>query len=412
MVAALGDKTPMGDAFEHAVLHYLGHDPVVGFKQAWLRMTGPTASTSGSKARPGHRHRRHRWRGQARRGPGEVPLGPRAQCHPDARWPRSSASAATSSTAGGSSPTPSGGQPTPRRPPPAAVTSPGSTAMPSSTATSTGRPPSMRSAARLARPWNAASPREPDQTAAIADTLEALKKHERVAAHHGLRDRQDARHPLDHRGPQGPPRPRPGADTAAAQAVPHAVARARHARLHRSRRLLRCGHDGPRRVDRPSRRARRAGHDRPRRHRHVPEGRGSPRRLRHVCQLGPHRRGPGRPPDAPRSTSSWPTRPTASRVSPAVATPRSATPVVLDGERIRARRRLFATATPTGVRQGDPHPVRGPRGCRVRLDGRCRALRRRGPPTLVPARGRARAARGLPALGRRRHRCRGRAARS
>jgi predicted helicase len=35
-IAAIGDKTPMGDAFEHAVLHYLEHDPVVGFKQAWL----------------------------------------------------------------------------------------------------------------------------------------------------------------------------------------------------------------------------------------------------------------------------------------------------------------------------------------------------------------------------------------
>jgi predicted helicase len=35
-IAALGEKTPMGDAFEHAVLHYLEHDPVVGFKQAWL----------------------------------------------------------------------------------------------------------------------------------------------------------------------------------------------------------------------------------------------------------------------------------------------------------------------------------------------------------------------------------------
>ena len=29
---AIGDKTPMGDAFEHAVLHYLEHDPVVGFE--------------------------------------------------------------------------------------------------------------------------------------------------------------------------------------------------------------------------------------------------------------------------------------------------------------------------------------------------------------------------------------------
>jgi predicted helicase len=35
-IAAISDKTPMGDAFEHAVLHYLEHDPVVGFKQAWL----------------------------------------------------------------------------------------------------------------------------------------------------------------------------------------------------------------------------------------------------------------------------------------------------------------------------------------------------------------------------------------
>ena len=35
-IAAKGDKAPMGSAFEHAVLHYLEYDPVVGFKQAWL----------------------------------------------------------------------------------------------------------------------------------------------------------------------------------------------------------------------------------------------------------------------------------------------------------------------------------------------------------------------------------------
>jgi predicted helicase len=35
-IATIGDKTPMGDAFEHAVLHYLEHDPAVGFKQVWL----------------------------------------------------------------------------------------------------------------------------------------------------------------------------------------------------------------------------------------------------------------------------------------------------------------------------------------------------------------------------------------
>ena len=36
-IAALGDNTTrMGDAFEHAALHYLLHDPTVGFTDVWL----------------------------------------------------------------------------------------------------------------------------------------------------------------------------------------------------------------------------------------------------------------------------------------------------------------------------------------------------------------------------------------
>ena len=35
-IAALGDKTPMGDAFEHVVTHFLERDRAVGFSDVWL----------------------------------------------------------------------------------------------------------------------------------------------------------------------------------------------------------------------------------------------------------------------------------------------------------------------------------------------------------------------------------------
>ena len=157
------------------------------------------------------------------------------------------------------------------------------------------------------------------------------------------------------------------------------------ARLHRPRRLLRCRHDGQGRVDRPSRRARRPRHHRPRRHRHLPQGRRTAVSSSARMPPRPASPRPRRTPRCPPSTSSSPTRPTGWRASPAGATRSERdTRVVLDGDAHPGQATAVRHGHATRLRAGQPRRAREPRGHRVRLDGRCRALRRRGPPALVP----------------------------
>jgi predicted helicase len=52
-IAALGDRKRMGDAFEHAVLHYLRRDPTVGFSDVWRWSDWPERIRLGLKGDQG-----------------------------------------------------------------------------------------------------------------------------------------------------------------------------------------------------------------------------------------------------------------------------------------------------------------------------------------------------------------------
>ncbi len=401
----------MGDAFEHAVLHYLRHDPVVGFRQAWLWDDWPERISLGLKSDQGvdivavdGEGKRVAVQVKFHSDParsvtqGEVATLFSFRSDLFERWVIVSnavgrSANAVKATAGRGD-----------------VTWVHRDALVDSTIDWTG---ALEAVSGRARPTVAR--KEP--TRARPD-----RRHRRHAqgprgaragpAHHGLRHRQDARHPLDHRGPQGPARPRARAHAAAAEAVPHPVARAGRAttsstsasapmptRWVQDEWTVHPDELGVRVTTDPADIA------------VFLKGKG--RRVvfgtyASSARIAEAQEDPSVPAfdlvvaDEAHRVAGITSRGNAKKRD---------TKVVLDGDRIRAKRRLFATATPRVYTKSSRTWLEGLRGCRVRLDGRCRALRRRGPPALVPSSRRTGSARGLPPLGRGRHRCRGRAAR-